>query len=54
MPIGIFATIWSYAKLKELGTIRKEKIDWLGNATFAAGLFLTLLGVSFGSFKNIN
>jgi MFS family permease len=30
IPIGIFATIWSYAKLKELGTIRKEKIDWGG------------------------
>jgi MFS family permease len=54
LPIGIFATIWSHAKLKELGTVRKEKIDWLGNATFAAGLFLILLGVTFGSFKIIN
>ena len=53
IPIGIFATIWSYAKLKELGTIRKEKIDWLGNVTFAAGLFLILLGVTFGAFKII-
>ena len=54
IPIGIFATIWSYAKLKELGTIRKEKIDWVGNATFAAGLFLILLGVTFGAFKIIS
>jgi EmrB/QacA subfamily drug resistance transporter len=54
IPIGIFATIWSYAKLKELGTIRKEKIDWLGNATFATGLFLILLGVTFGAFKIIS
>jgi EmrB/QacA subfamily drug resistance transporter len=54
LPIGIFATIWSHAKLKELGIIRKEKIDWLGNATFATGLFLILLGVTFGSFKIIN
>jgi EmrB/QacA subfamily drug resistance transporter len=54
LPIGAFATIWSYAKLKELGTIRKEKIDWLGNATFAVGLFLILLGVTFGAFKIIN
>ena len=54
IPIGIFATIWSYAKLKELGTIRKEKIDWFGNVTFAAGLFLILLGVTFGAFKIIS
>src|SRR5207245_4159037 len=53
IPIGIFATIWSYAKLKELGIIRKEKIDWLGNVTFAAGLFLILLGVTFVAFKII-
>jgi EmrB/QacA subfamily drug resistance transporter len=54
IPIGIFATIWSYAKLKELGTIRKEKIDWVGNSSFAAGLFLILLGVTFGAFKIIS
>jgi len=54
IPIGIFATIWSYARLKELGTIRKEKIDWVGNASFAAGLFLILLGVTFGAFKIIS
>jgi MFS family permease len=54
LPIGIFATIWSHAKLKELGTIAKEKIDWLGNATFATGLFLILLGVTFSAFKFIN
>src|SRR5215469_9886824 len=54
LPIGIFATIWSHFKLKELGTIAKEKIDWLGNATFATGLFLILLGVTFSAFKFIN
>lgn len=54
LPIGVFATVWSHAKLKELGTIRKEKIDWLGNATFAAGLFLILLGITFGAFSLIN
>ena len=53
LPIGIFATIWSYTKLRELGTIRKEKIDWLGNATFAGGLFMILLGVTFAAFKII-
>lgn len=54
LPIGVFATVWSHAKLKELGTIRKEKIDWLGNAIFAAGVFLILLGMTFGAFKLIN
>jgi EmrB/QacA subfamily drug resistance transporter len=54
LPIGIFATIWSYTKLKELGTVRKEQIDWLGNATFAAALCALLLGVTLGAFKIIN
>ena len=51
VPIGIFATIWSYAKLRELGVIRKEKIDWLGNITFAGGLSMILIGVTFANFK---
>jgi EmrB/QacA subfamily drug resistance transporter len=54
IPIGIFATIWSYAKLRELGVIRKEKIDWLGNTTFAGGLSMILLGVTLATFKIIN
>lgn len=54
LPIGVFATLWSHAKLQELGTIRKEKIDWLGNAIFAAGAFLILLGITFGAFRLIN
>ncbi len=54
LPIGLFATIWSYTKLKELGTIRKEQIDWIGNATFAAALCVLLLGVTLGAFKIIN
>ncbi len=38
IPIGLFATVWSYTKLHELGAIRKEKIDWLGNATLFGGI----------------
>ena len=53
IPIGIFAICWSYIKLKEFGTIKKEKIDWLGNITFAAGLFLLLIAITFGSFQII-
>jgi EmrB/QacA subfamily drug resistance transporter len=51
VPIGTFATIWSYAKLRELGVIRKEKIDWLGNITFAGGLSMILLGVTLANFR---
>jgi MFS family permease len=46
--------MWSYTKLRELGKIRKEKIDWLGNVTFAVGLSMILLGITFANFKIIN
>src|SRR5919197_286048 len=51
VPIGAFAMIWSYAKLRELGVIRKEKIDWLGNIAFAGGLSMILLGVTLANFR---
>ncbi len=54
IPIGLFATVWSYAKLRELGTIRKEKIDWFGNATLSGGMVLFLVGITFGSFQIID
>ena len=50
VPIGIFATIWSHYKLKELGEIsKKEKLDIWGNVTFAGGLTLILVGVTLGA-----
>ncbi len=54
IPIGIFATLWAFSKLKELGTIKKEKIDWLGNLLFAGGLVVLLVGITFGSFHLLN
>ena len=54
IPIGLFATVWSYAKLRELGTIRKEKIDWSGNVTLSGGMVLLLAGITFGSFQIID
>lgn len=54
IPIGVFATIWSRLKLRELGTIKKEKIDWIGNVTLAIGLSLILLGLTFGPFQILN
>jgi EmrB/QacA subfamily drug resistance transporter len=56
IPIGIIGIVLSYKYLKELGSIRKEKIDWLGNISFAAGLFFILAAItlwSFGIISNI-
>ena len=37
VPVGVIGTIWSYWKLKELGTIRRnQKLDVWGNITFGA------------------
>ncbi len=49
VPVGVAGTIWAYANLRELAVIRKsQKIDWLGNLTFAAGLTILLLGITYG------
>src|ERR1700727_3070556 len=34
VPIGIFGTIWSYRKLREIATVNRARIDWWGNLTF--------------------
>ena len=31
VPIGVVGTIWSYRSLREIGTPRPARIDWLGN-----------------------
>jgi EmrB/QacA subfamily drug resistance transporter len=49
VPVGIFGTIWSYWKLKEVGTLnRNQKLDLWGNITFGAGLTAILVGVTYG------
>ena len=48
VPFGVFGTIWAYAKLKEIGTARRGRIDVWGNVTFAAGLILVLIGITYG------
>jgi MFS family permease len=49
VPFGVFGTAWSYTKLKETGVInRNQRIDYVGNTVFAAGLILVLLGVTYG------
>ncbi len=49
LPIGAFATIWAYKKLRELGTVRHEKIDLPGNVLFAGGLSIFLVGLTLGA-----
>lgn len=49
VPFGLFGTAWSYYKLHELSTPeRKSRIDIIGNTTFASGLTLLLIGVTYG------
>jgi MFS family permease len=48
VPIGIVATIWSYHSLRDLGVRKAARIDWWGNATFATGLILVMIGITYG------
>ncbi len=48
VPFGLFGTVWAYAKLRELGTQRRTTIDWWGNLTFATGLVMILIGITYG------
>jgi len=49
LPVGIFATAWAYARLKELGTVQHERLDPMGNGLFAVGLSIFLLGMTLGA-----
>jgi len=46
--VGIAGTIWAYLQLHEIGVRKKARIDWLGNLTFAVGLAMLLVGVTYG------
>jgi MFS family permease len=48
VPFGILGTIWSYHSLREIGVRTRERIDWAGNLTFAAGLVLVMVGITYG------
>ncbi|MHB2036458.1 MAG: MFS transporter [Nitrososphaerales archaeon] len=49
VPVGIIGTAWSYLKLKELTVARKgQRIDIWGNITFALGLTLLMIAVTYG------
>ena len=48
VPVGLFATVWAYHSLRELGVRRPARIDWWGNATFALGLIGVMVGITYG------
>jgi len=48
VPVGIVGTVWSYLKLKETSPKIKQKLDIPGNITFAGGLIILLIGVTYG------
>ncbi len=48
VPTGLFGTVWAYLKLREVPRRTEGRIDWLGNFTFAAGLVLLMIGITYG------
>ncbi len=48
VPVGLLGTVWGYLKLRELGERRSAGIDWPGNITFALGMVLIMVGITYG------
>ena len=48
VPIGVLGTIWSYRSLRETGTPKPARIDWVGTLTFTAGTGALLAAITYG------
>jgi MFS family permease len=49
VPVGLFGTVWAYLHLRELSRPqRNSKVDWPGNITFAVGLILIMVSITYG------
>jgi MFS family permease len=48
VPFGVVGTMVAYLKLVDRGVRTPARIDWLGNVTFAVGLVLILVGITYG------
>jgi MFS family permease len=48
VPVGVFGTVWAYMKLREVPRGGKRKVDWPGNITFALGLILIMVAITYG------
>ncbi len=49
VPVGAFGTLWAYLNLRDLSPVRKgQRIDIVGNVTFAVSLTLLLVALTYG------
>ncbi len=48
VPVGIFGTVFAFRRLEDRSVRVRTAIDWWGNVTFAAGLILVLVGITYG------
>lgn len=49
VPFGIAGTVWAYLMLRETAQIREhQRLDIWGNITFAVGLTIALVGITYG------
>src|SRR5579875_3240886 len=48
VPFGIIGTVWAYAMLRETAALKKQRLDLWGNVTFAGGLTILLVGLTYG------
>jgi MFS family permease len=48
VPFGILGTVWAYRSLREVATRGRVRIDWWGNLTFAGGVGLLLVSITYG------
>ena len=48
VPVGLVGTVGGYVKLRELGTRHAARIDWPGNLTFALGMIMIMVGITYG------
>ena len=46
VPVGVVGSVWAYFALHEIGKRQAQRIDWLGNVTFAGGLLALMFGLT--------
>lgn len=54
VPVGIFGTLWSHRRLKELyGHIASERFDYPGAILFSTALTISLLALTLGDLRSL-
>ncbi|HZS93642.1 MAG TPA: MFS transporter [Chloroflexota bacterium] len=48
VPFGIIGTVWAYLMLRETAALQRQKLDVWGNVTFAGGLTILLVALTYG------